>query len=58
MFSYDGPLLAAYSIFAKRLGKSIERTYIINEISKKWQDKKTLSTLNYYDWKGLKKFNY
>jgi len=58
MFSYDSALLATYSILAKRLGQTIEKTYIIDEMSKKWENEKTFSTLKYYDWKGLKKFDW
>jgi len=58
IFSYDNPLLATYAILAKRLGQTIKKTHIINEISKEWENKKTLSSLNYYDWKKLSKYDY
>lgn len=58
MFSYDKPLLATYSILAKRLGQTIQGTYVIDELSKKWGKKKTLSTLTYYDWRKLGRFDW
>lgn len=58
MFSYDKPLLATYAILAKRLGQTIKKTYIINEASKEWKNKKIFPSLTYYDWRKLHRYDY